>query len=86
MKASDLFLKSIIDAALTAAKHLKAAAVMANDHTAFRVDWMPFVGLLLLALELFCIQRITVRLPVTGRSTSKPPWHHPFCSSGRRHD
>lgn len=33
-----------IDAALTAAKHLKAAAVMVNDHTAFRVDWMPFGG------------------------------------------
>ena len=33
-----------IDAALTAAKHLNAAAVMVNDHTAFRVDWMPFGG------------------------------------------
>ena len=26
-------------------KHLNAAAVMVNDHTVFRVDWMPFVGL-----------------------------------------
>lgn len=26
-------------------KHLDAAAVMINDHTAFRVDWMPFAGL-----------------------------------------
>ena len=26
-------------------KRLKAAAVMVNDHTAFRVDWMPFAGL-----------------------------------------
>jgi acyl-CoA reductase-like NAD-dependent aldehyde dehydrogenase len=23
---------------------LEAAAVMINDHTAFRVDWMPFAG------------------------------------------
>ncbi len=33
-----------IDAALTAAKHLNAATVMINEHTAFRVDWMPFGG------------------------------------------
>ena len=25
-------------------KHLDATAVMVNDHTAFRVDWMPFAG------------------------------------------
>ena len=25
-------------------KKLDAAAVMINDHTAFRVDWMPFGG------------------------------------------
>lgn len=25
-------------------KHLEASAVMVNDHTAFRVDWMPFAG------------------------------------------
>ena len=24
---------------------LLGAAVMVNDHTAFRVDWMPFAGL-----------------------------------------
>ena len=24
---------------------LDASAVMLNDHTAFRVDWMPFAGL-----------------------------------------
>ena len=24
---------------------LDASAVMVNDHTAFRVDWMPFAGL-----------------------------------------
>jgi len=24
---------------------LDATAVMVNDHTAFRVDWMPFAGL-----------------------------------------
>lgn len=34
-----------IDKALVAYKHLNAAAVMVNDHTAFRVDWMPFAGL-----------------------------------------
>ena len=34
-----------IDTALYASKHLAAAAVMINDHTAFRVDWMPFAGL-----------------------------------------
>ena len=33
-----------IDAALYAAKHLAASAVMVNDHTAFRTDWMPFAG------------------------------------------
>lgn len=26
-------------------KHIDALAVMVNDHTAFRVDWMPFAGL-----------------------------------------
>ena len=26
-------------------RHLDAAAVMVNQHTAFRVDWMPFAGL-----------------------------------------
>ena len=25
-------------------KRLNASAVMVNDHTAFRVDWMPFAG------------------------------------------
>jgi len=34
-----------IDTALYAYKHLAASAVMVNDHTAFRVDWMPFAGL-----------------------------------------
>ncbi len=33
-----------IDTAFKAAKSLKALAVMINDHTAFRVDWMPFGG------------------------------------------
>jgi len=28
-----------------AAHRLDASAVMINDHTAFRVDWMPFAGL-----------------------------------------
>jgi acyl-CoA reductase-like NAD-dependent aldehyde dehydrogenase len=34
-----------IDTALGAARRLDASAVMVNDHTAFRVDWMPFAGL-----------------------------------------
>ncbi len=34
-----------IDTALRAARRLDASAVMVNDHTAFRVDWMPFAGL-----------------------------------------
>ncbi len=33
-----------VDIALDTSKRLKAAAVMVNDHTAFRVDWMPFAG------------------------------------------
>jgi len=33
-----------INTALDSAKRLNAAAVMVNDHTAFRVDWMPFAG------------------------------------------
>jgi acyl-CoA reductase-like NAD-dependent aldehyde dehydrogenase len=34
-----------IDTAMRAYKQLDASAVMVNDHTAFRVDWMPFAGL-----------------------------------------
>lgn len=33
-----------IDMALHAVKRLNGTAVMVNDHTAFRVDWMPFGG------------------------------------------
>ncbi len=33
-----------IDTALKSVKRLNATAVMVNDHTAFRVDWMPFGG------------------------------------------
>ena len=33
-----------VDVALEAAQRLNATAVMVNDHTAFRVDWMPFGG------------------------------------------
>lgn len=33
-----------IDVALRAANRLDASAVMINDATAFRVDWMPFAG------------------------------------------
>lgn len=34
-----------IDTAVRAADRLDASAVMINEHTAFRVDWMPFAGL-----------------------------------------
>ncbi len=34
-----------LDTALAAYRGLDASAVMVNDHTAFRVDWMPFAGL-----------------------------------------
>jgi acyl-CoA reductase-like NAD-dependent aldehyde dehydrogenase len=33
-----------IDTALDCVRRLDASAVMVNDHTAFRVDWMPFAG------------------------------------------
>lgn len=39
-----VFTKSL-DTALRCYRRLDAAAVMVNDHTAFRVDWMPFAGL-----------------------------------------
>lgn len=34
-----------IDTAVRAADRLDAGAVMINDHTAFRVDWMPFAAI-----------------------------------------
>lgn len=34
-----------IDVAMRCFRRLNASAVMVNDHTAFRVDWMPFAGL-----------------------------------------
>ncbi len=34
-----------IDTALRVTRRIDAAAVMVNDHTAFRFDWMPFAGL-----------------------------------------
>lgn len=34
-----------LDTAMHAYRHLDASAVMINDMTAFRVDWMPFAGL-----------------------------------------
>ena len=34
-----------INSAMHGYKNLNASAVMINDHTAFRVDWMPFAGL-----------------------------------------
>ena len=40
---ASIFTKSL-DVAMKAINELDAAAVMVNDHTAFRVDWMPFAG------------------------------------------
>lgn len=34
-----------IDTAMRVSKKINASTVMVNDHTAFRVDWMPFAGL-----------------------------------------
>lgn len=34
-----------IETAMTVYARIDASAVMINDHTAFRVDWMPFAGL-----------------------------------------
>ncbi len=34
-----------LDTALRVSQRIDAAAVMVNDHSAFRVDWMPFSGL-----------------------------------------
>ena len=36
---------SNLDTALRVTQRIDAAAVMVNDHSAFRVDWMPFAGL-----------------------------------------
>ena len=41
---SSIFTRDLASA-LDAAERLDASAVMVNDHTAFRVDWMPFAGL-----------------------------------------
>ena len=38
-----VFTKSL-DTAMQTVRQLDATAVMVNDHTAFRVDWMPFAG------------------------------------------
>lgn len=40
---ASVFTKNI-DVALDTVKRLNASTVMVNDHTAFRVDWMPFGG------------------------------------------
>ena len=40
---ASIFTKNI-DTALVGWQNLEATAVMINDHTAFRVDWMPFGG------------------------------------------
>jgi len=40
---ASIFTKDL-DVALDTVKKLNATAVMVNDHTAFRVDWMPFGG------------------------------------------
>jgi len=40
---ASVFTKNL-DVATMAIQNLDASAVMVNDHTAFRVDWMPFAG------------------------------------------
>ena len=40
---ASIFTKDL-DVALDTVNQLNATAVMVNDHTAFRVDWMPFGG------------------------------------------
>lgn len=40
---ASVFTKNL-DMAMKAIQDLDATAVMVNDHTAFRVDWMPFAG------------------------------------------
>jgi acyl-CoA reductase-like NAD-dependent aldehyde dehydrogenase len=40
---SSIFTKDI-DVAMQAVSRMNASSVMVNDHTAFRVDWMPFGG------------------------------------------
>ena len=40
---SSIFTRDL-GSAFRAAEQLDASAVMVNDHTAFRVDWMPFAG------------------------------------------
>lgn len=40
---ASVFTKNL-DTALDCVKRLKGTAVMVNEHTAFRVDWMPFGG------------------------------------------
>ncbi len=41
---ASIFTKDI-DTAMRSYRRLNASAIMINDHTAFRVDWMPFAGL-----------------------------------------
>ena len=40
---ASVFTKNI-DNAMEVVNNINASAVMINDHTAFRVDWMPFGG------------------------------------------
>lgn len=40
---ASVFTKNL-DVAMRAVREIDASAVMVNDHTAFRVDWMPFAG------------------------------------------
>ncbi|MBF0445374.1 MAG: aldehyde dehydrogenase family protein [Magnetococcales bacterium] len=40
---ASVFTKNL-DVAMKTVRELDATAVMVNDHTAFRVDWMPFAG------------------------------------------
>ncbi len=43
--SADLAEEKTVERALKIYRNLDGSAIMVNDHTAFRVDWMPFAGL-----------------------------------------
>ena len=61
-----------LDTALRAARRLDASAVMVNDHTAFRVDWMPFAGLKESGLGVGGIPYTMEEMQIENSSSSAP--------------
>lgn len=63
-----------LDVALECARQLDATAVMVNEHTAFRVDWMPFGGRRRSGLGLggigFTMRELTAEKMVVVRSSA----------------